>query len=122
MPIARVIIYPIFLQRRIVLSKESLKFAQAVYKSFVCLTLVGVSEDEFLTAAFKNWKNATGIEGKLAKHAKSRCHTLSSERFVKAKSCAADPSNCVDVMLSEENRDYWHRLNDRSKRTESQLQ
>jgi hypothetical protein len=77
---------------------------QAVYKSFVCLTLVGVSEDEFLTAALKNWKNTTGIDGKLDKHAKLRCHTLSSERFVTAKSCAADPSKRVVVMLSEENR------------------
>jgi len=66
--------------------------------------LVGASEEEFLTTGFCNWKNATGSEGKLEKHVKSRCHGLSHERYSTAKSCSLDPSRRVDVMLGEENR------------------
>ena len=70
----------------------------------MCYCLVGASEEEFITTGFRNWKNATGSEGKLEKHVKSRCHSLSHERFTTAQSCSRDPSRRVDVMFGEENK------------------
>ena len=68
------------------------------------MCVVGVSEEEFINTGFRNWKNATGAEGKLEKHVKSRYHSLSHERFTTAQCCSRDPSRRVDSMLGEENK------------------
>ena len=43
--------------------------------------LVGCSEPTFTEEGFNKWKNATGDTGRLTKHAQSRMHLLSMERF-----------------------------------------
>lgn len=48
--------------------------------------LVGCSEPTFTEEGFNKWKNATGDTGRLTKHAQSRMHLPSMERFNSFKS------------------------------------
>ena len=57
---------------------------------------MGCSEPTFVTDGFHQWKNATGDQGKFAKHAKSRMHLLAFERLKNFK----HEDSSIDVLLA----------------------
>ena len=61
---------------------------------------VGTSEEAFTKHGFRYWKNATGSDGKLSKHAATRTHQLCLERLHNFKS----NSNPITVQLDDAHR------------------
>ena len=45
--------------------------------NYVCASfIVGCSETTFVKEGYRNWKKATGKEGKFERHSQSRMHSL----------------------------------------------
>ena len=63
------------------------------HSSVFFIISVGCSETTFIKEGFRNWKKATGKEGKLEKHTSSRMHQLSVERAITRKT--AKPVNAL---------------------------